>query len=188
MQIEHTKQALAQALLDLMSTKPIEQITVQELATACHIRRQSFYYHFADVYALVDWILTQAKASFSDSWEDFLSWQSYLTALLTHLDAQRSQYQPVVNALGFGYLYRMFQGDVQLFLRKLILHYAPTPPSEQELGFLVYYYNKVVASFLDSFLRQELPYSNRELIAHLDALVSDHARGAMLRYLGDTLD
>lgn len=188
MQTEHTKQALAQALLHSMQNKPLEQITVQELATACHLRRQSFYYHFADVYALVDWILAQARSSFSHSWEDFLNWQSYFTALLSHLDAQRSRYQPIVGVLGFGYIYRLFQGDIQLFLRKIILHYAPTPPSEEELGFLVYYYNKVIASFLESFLRQELPYSNRDLIAHLDTLVSDHARGATLRYMGETLE
>lgn len=47
-----TKKALAAALKKLMVNKPISKITVRELVAECGINRNSFYYHFEDIYAL----------------------------------------------------------------------------------------------------------------------------------------
>lgn len=51
-----TKQALATALKELMTQKPIDKITIHELTERCGIRRQNFYYHFEDVYDLLRWM------------------------------------------------------------------------------------------------------------------------------------
>lgn len=182
-QAQSTKHALAQSLLELMSTKPLEQITVQELADACHLRRQSVYYHFSDLYAVVDWILLEARNSFGDSWDDFLSWQSYLTAVLKHMEDHRERYQPIVNTLGFDYVFRLFHKDLQLFLRKVILYYEPTPSTQEEFDFLLYYANTVTATLLERFIRQELPYTPEQLVGHLDTVIGDQVRGATLRYI-----
>lgn len=50
---EHTKHALATALKQAMARKPLDKITIAELTHACNIRRQSFYYHFEDIYDLL---------------------------------------------------------------------------------------------------------------------------------------
>ena len=51
-----TKRALAKALKELMAEKPFSRISVSEIAEKCSINRKSFYYHFSDKYALIDWI------------------------------------------------------------------------------------------------------------------------------------
>lgn len=53
-----TKQMLADALIDLSSKKPFSKITVSELVALCDINRKTFYYHFTDVYDLLEWYLT----------------------------------------------------------------------------------------------------------------------------------
>lgn len=45
------------ALTTLLAKKAIDDITVREIVELCEIRRQTFYYHFADIYALMDWTL-----------------------------------------------------------------------------------------------------------------------------------
>ena len=57
-----TKNDLDRALRQLLEDRPLDQIRVRELTALCGIRRQSFYYHFPDVYALFDWSLRQAAA------------------------------------------------------------------------------------------------------------------------------
>lgn len=54
---DRTKIDIASALSKLLAKKPIEDITVREIVELCGIRRQTFYYHFADIYALMDWTL-----------------------------------------------------------------------------------------------------------------------------------
>lgn len=54
-----TKKALAQAFITLMEKKPFNKITISEIVSSCHLKRQTFYYHFEDKYALVYWLFQQ---------------------------------------------------------------------------------------------------------------------------------
>ncbi len=50
----HTKQLLADALITLSNQKPFSKITVSEIVNLCNINRKTFYYHFADIYDLLE--------------------------------------------------------------------------------------------------------------------------------------
>lgn len=51
-----TKRALAASLKELMREKPFQKIGIAEICAGCDMNRKSFYYHFKDKYALVNWI------------------------------------------------------------------------------------------------------------------------------------
>ena len=51
-----TKKALADALKELMDTKPFHKISVSDICERCQMNRKSFYYHFKDKYDLMNWI------------------------------------------------------------------------------------------------------------------------------------
>ena len=50
-----TKRALEQSLKNLLLKKPLTKITVRDIAEDCGINRMTFYYHFKDIYDLVEW-------------------------------------------------------------------------------------------------------------------------------------
>ena len=69
-----TKRKMAQALKKLMAEKPLKRITIQDIVERSHMTRQSFYYHFQDIYEvlelicrydLVDQIAYREEESFS---------------------------------------------------------------------------------------------------------------------------
>ncbi|MEY8446502.1 TetR/AcrR family transcriptional regulator [Enterococcus ratti] len=51
-----TKQLIKSALIGLCQTHTFKKISVQTIARAAGINRQTFYYHFADKYDLLQWI------------------------------------------------------------------------------------------------------------------------------------
>ena len=51
-----TKQKIAQALRQLMLERPLKKITVQDLMDRTQMKRQTFYYHFQDIYDVLVWI------------------------------------------------------------------------------------------------------------------------------------
>lgn len=53
--ISQTKLALADSLKDLMNKIPFCKITVQNVTEHCGLNRQTFYYHFKDMYDLLEW-------------------------------------------------------------------------------------------------------------------------------------
>ena len=53
-----TKKALAQSLKNLLLKKPLNKITINDITDDCGINRMTFYYHFKDIYDLLEWIYT----------------------------------------------------------------------------------------------------------------------------------
>ena len=51
-----TKFAIAFAFKELLLEKSIDKITINDITEKCGINRQTFYYHFHDIYELIEWI------------------------------------------------------------------------------------------------------------------------------------
>lgn len=52
LRIERTKKCIKDAFIELRKTKPIEKITVKELAALASINKATFYSHYTDIYDL----------------------------------------------------------------------------------------------------------------------------------------
>lgn len=53
------KSTIANAFMTLSKTKDVDKITVTDLVKACHISRQTFYYHFQDILEVLEWSVQQ---------------------------------------------------------------------------------------------------------------------------------
>ena len=53
------KGTIAQAAMTLLTEKYVKELTVKDIVEECHITRQTFYYHFADIPEMFRWILEQ---------------------------------------------------------------------------------------------------------------------------------
>ena len=62
-----TEKALAASLKKLLEKKTLDKITVKDITDDCGVNRQTFYYHFHDVYDLVEWIFTEEAKKFMNS-------------------------------------------------------------------------------------------------------------------------
>ena len=50
-----TKRALEDSLKHLLLKKPVNKITINDITEDCGVNRATFYYHFQDIYALIEW-------------------------------------------------------------------------------------------------------------------------------------
>lgn len=71
-----TKTALEASLKKLLLVKPLDKITINDLTEECGISRMAFYYHFKDIYDLVEWVCIedgkralQGKKTY-DTWQE----------------------------------------------------------------------------------------------------------------------
>ena len=63
-----TKRALAASLKKLLKERPLDNITVKDIVEDCEVNRQTFYYHFQDIYDLLLWVFTtEAEAVIADN-------------------------------------------------------------------------------------------------------------------------
>lgn len=70
-----TKTALEASLKRLLLHKKIDKITINDLTADCGISRMSFYYHFKDIYDLVEWVCVEdGKRALQDK-KTYDTWQ-----------------------------------------------------------------------------------------------------------------
>ncbi len=70
-----TRQELSAALRALLRQKPLDQLRVRELTEMYGLRRQSFYYHFKDVYDLFAWTVRQERVLLTNRLADCITWR-----------------------------------------------------------------------------------------------------------------
>ena len=70
-----TKIALEASLKELLKKKPFDKITIADLTEDCGISRMAFYYHFKDIYDLVEWACVEdGKKALRDK-KTYDTWQ-----------------------------------------------------------------------------------------------------------------
>ena len=70
-----TKLALEAALKKELLTKSLDKITINELAEDCGISRMAFYYHFKDIYDLVEWVCVEDGTKALQGKKTYENWQ-----------------------------------------------------------------------------------------------------------------
>ena len=73
-----TKYALEASLKKFLLKKPVDKITISDLTNDCGISRMSFYYHFKDIYDLVEWACFEDAAQALQGKKTHDTWQEGL--------------------------------------------------------------------------------------------------------------
>ena len=106
-----TKNALANSLTELMAATPLDKITVRMLVENCGLNRQTFYYHFQDIYELAEWVcIEDGKQALKDK-KTYDTWQEGMIqvfeAVLENKPFIANIYRSVDKAKIENYLYKL---------------------------------------------------------------------------------
>lgn len=185
-ELNRTKKALDGALRQLLEQKPLDQIRVREVTELCGIRRQSFYYHFADVYQLFDWSLAQERAYLPTRQEKCLTWQQAAEDLLAYTAENRSFYLALLENRGRAGLRQVLEEATERFLKTALTYYrerSGTPPDPEEERSRLLLWQSMLLTLTEDWLRDDLRQPPEEVIALLERDLQDGMVGAAWRNL-----
>lgn len=94
-----TKTKLANAILQLLNRQTLDKITVQDIANAAGVSRKTFYYHFQDIYDLLEWMLDQERLALTPAQPEPDAWQMTLKGLLQFCLNNRTAIQNLYHSL-----------------------------------------------------------------------------------------
>ena len=72
---QFTKYALENSLKKLLLQKPLNKITINDITEDCGINRMTFYYHFKDIYDLVEWACLEDARQALEGKKTYETWQ-----------------------------------------------------------------------------------------------------------------
>ena len=180
---ETTKQELSAALKTLMSQKPLEKISIREITDLCGLLRETFYYHFADIYDLVKWMFEEEAIVLLRQHEGVQLWQEGLLQLFHYIQDNRAFCLCALRSIGHSHLRKFFQADIYGIVQRTVEQLS------REMGcpadeLVTQFYVIALVGTVESWLLGELDRTPEELIAFADVMLKDHIRGAALRIQG----
>jgi Transcriptional regulator len=119
-----TEKALAASLKKLLEKKTLDKITVKDITDDCGVNRQTFYYHFHDVYDLVEWIFNDEAKKFMADWVDDRSWKESVTALMSRLLEEKAFIMNTFFSINRRQLEKYMQGLARPALLDIAQDYA----------------------------------------------------------------
>lgn len=117
-----TKEKIAEAVEQMMLTKPVSKITVQSVMEQAQMKRQTFYYHYQDIYSVLEWIVVREICT-PLRYDESVSAEDWCMQALTLLRARQPLLRRISPALGREKLYQLTAG----ILRPQLARFLPRP-------------------------------------------------------------
>ena len=96
---QYTRKVIRDVFVAMLNERPLNKITVKDIVTACEINRNTFYYYYPDIYALLEEIFQTELQKVIDEYNHSLSWEeSFLVATSFALENKKAIYH-VYNSL-----------------------------------------------------------------------------------------
>lgn len=185
---DQAKHALAAALKELMAQKPIDKITIHDITERCGIRRQNFYYHFADVYDLLRWMFQEEAVALLQKHEGTLLWQEGLLQLFHYIEENKAVCLCALNSVGRDHLKRFFEADIHAIIHRAVeqigneVGAVQAGVTQDDIALMTHIYVVASAGVIESWLLGEIDRTPEELIKFADKMLQDHINGARLRW------
>lgn len=113
-----TKQQLGDALKKMMAVKPIERVTIKDITEICGVNRQTFYYHFGDVYDLLEWIFEEDANRVLPHEVVYEHWREDVMVFFEYLNENRAFALNVYNNLNCRkYMLRFYREKLAVCVR-----------------------------------------------------------------------
>ncbi|SHK43837.1 transcriptional regulator, TetR family [Clostridium cavendishii DSM 21758] len=183
-----TKRALEISLKNLLLKKPLDKITISDITEDCGINRMTFYYHFKDIYDLVEWSCIEDTAKALDGKKTYNTWQQgflqIFNAVLENkpfiLNVYRSVSREQVEIYLYKLTYNLLIGVVE---EKAINMNVP----EADKKFIADFYKFAFVGLMLDWIKNDMKDDPQIIIDHLSTLIKGDIKRALNKYRIDKI-
>ena len=179
-----TKRALEASLKKLLLQKPLNKITINDITEDCGVNRMSFYYHFKDIYDLVDWIMVEDAAKALEGRQSFENWTDAFLDILHQVQDNKvlvmNVYRSVSREQVEQYLYKMLDPLLRIFVERLNI-----PVKEEDKQFIIDFYKYALVGMALEWIRRDMKEDPVRMTERLNVLLHGDLERALRRFRTD---
>ena len=181
-----TKRALAASLKHLLLQKPLDKITVIDIVDDCEVNRQTFYYHFKDIYDLIEWTCLDEAAKALNGKKTYDTWQQgflqLFEAVLENKPFILNVYHSVSREQVERYLYKVTYG---LLIGVVEEKAAGMNVRDEDKKFIADFYKFGFVGLMLDWIRGGMKEDPRKIVSHLSTLIHGDITRALNKYRTD---
>ena len=162
------KAAIAESFNSLVRQRGIDKVTVKAVIEDCGISRQTFYYHFQDIYDLLSWTFRQEALSLIHQSDSCLTWEDGIRLFLRYVRDNAAVCRSAINSLGQESLRRMFHEEAAYLMRAYLLEIkGERQVPEGYLDFLTDFYMEALSGLVMQWLQRGMDVPEETLLHYL---------------------
>ncbi len=167
-----TEKALAASLKKLLEKKTLNKITVKDITDDCGVNRQTFYYHFHDVYDLVEWIFTQDAMQYTQELGT-KEWREVISTIMEDLQEEKSFIMNAYYSLNRRQLEEFLKKLTEPAMRDVIRGFAEGHEIQQvDLDFIVEFQTLGLVAFITEWIAGGMRDEYRDRLNKLFRMLS----------------
>lgn len=177
-----TKKILANSLKKLMLKKPLARITIKDIVNDCGFNRQTFYYHFQDIYDLLGWTYkTEVVDSISD-FKTYDNWPQGFLKIFQYVKNNKSFCINTFNSLGRDHLENFLYNQIFYMIIDVIEEISINSNiSSKEKEFIANFYTYAFIGILTSWIKTNMEENPEDIIKKVEKLINGNIKKAVSR-------
>lgn len=178
-----TKRALEQSLKNLLLKKPLTKITVGDITDDCGINRMTFYYHFKDIYDLVEWsCLEDAKQALEEK-KTYNTWQQGLLQIFKAVQENKPFILNVYRCVRREQVEKYLQPLVdQLILNVINEEAAGITVRDEDKQFIAQVYSYMFIGLMLDWIKDDMREDPQQIVEKLSKLIKGSVSVALSRF------
>ncbi len=174
----YTQQLIIETFESMVERMPFDKITVTALITECNIGRNTFYYHYEDIYALLDDMLIRVLRKYDAEAQNKDLREVLISFLYACRENQKKVYN-IFNSLSRDRLERyIFEGTESMITDRVLKMAAERNVSMERAEVVVNIVRYSIYGFFMQFLWDSMKDDIEQSVDKLDAVYNE-----MLDYL-----
>ena len=177
-----TKRALEQSLKNLLLQKPLSKITISDIADDCGINRMTFYYHFKDIYDLIEWSCEEDARKALEGKKTYDTWQQGLLQIFEAVQENKpiilNVYRSVSREQVENYLYRitydLLEGVVEEQAQGMSVR-------DEDKAFIATVYKYAFVGLMLDWIKNDMKADPALLVDRLAAVIHGNVAAALER-------
>ena len=175
-----TKRALEASLKRLLLEKPLSRITISEIAEDCGINRMTFYYHFKDIYDLVEWCFAEDVKRATEGNMSFGSWQEGFLNVFRLAAENKPLVMNVYQDMDKEHILRYVAPFVHNVVRGTVdRRAAGTDVSEEDKKFIADFYEYAFIGLMLSWIEGDMREDPAVIVERTSRLISGNIDRAL---------
>ena len=178
-----TKRALEASLKKLLLEKPLNKITINDITEDCGVNRMTFYYHFKDIYDLVDWILVEDATKVLEGRRSFETWNEAYLDILHQVQDNKTLVLNVYRSVGREqveqYLYKLLDPMLKDFADR---ESRDITVQDADRQFVVDFYKYALVGMTLEWVRRDMKTDPAVMVERLSTMLHGDLRRALYRF------
>lgn len=181
-----TKRALEASLKNLLLKKPVNKITINDIAEDCGINRMTFYYHFKDIYDLIEWSCEEDARKVIAGNRTYDTWEQGFLNIFRAVEENKpfimNVYRSVSREQVENYLYKV---TYDLLISVVEEKAAGMEVSRQDREFLANLYKYAFVGLMLDWIGRDMKEDPEIIVSRLSQAIHGNITAALERLRTD---